>query len=198
MRTDFTLEQRIEQGLRRYLNERRYLHTMGVVDSAVHLARKYGADEDAARLAALMHDYCKNMSKEQYDEYIKRYRIDFDEIARGNRELMHGRVARYIAEKEYEIHDPEILSAIEYHTTGRKGMSLLEKIIAVADYIEEGRDFPGVEEIRILAAKNLEEALIFAINGTIRHLMEKNLLIHLDTIEARNDLIREIKAQTEV
>lgn len=198
MRTDFTLEQRIEQGLRRYLNERRYLHTMGVVDSAVHLARKYGADEDAARLAALMHDYCKNMTKEQYEEYVNRYRIDFDEIAMGNRELMHGRVARYIAEKEYEIHDPEILSAIEYHTTGRKGMSLLEKIIAVADYIEEGRDFPGVEEIRILAAKNLEEALIFAINGTIRHLMEKNLLIHPDTIEARNDLIREIKAQTEV
>lgn len=198
MKTDSTLEQRIKQELRQHLNERRYRHTMGVVSSAEHLARKYGADENAARLAALMHDYCKNMSKEQYDEYIKRYRIDFDEIARGNRELMHGRVARYIAEREYAIDDPDILCAIEYHTTGRKGMSLLEKVIALADYIEEGRDFPGVEEIRILAATSLEEALIFALNGTIRYLMEKNLLIHPDTFEARNDLIREIKAQTEV
>lgn len=185
----------IRKKLGEILSPKRYQHTLGVVKAAKELAGRYGADIESAEIAALFHDYCKNMNLQEYEDYISRYGIVFDEISYGNRELMHGRIARYIAEKEYGVYDEDILNAVEYHTTGRKQMSLLEKVIALADYIEEGRGFPGAEEIRRIAKEDIDRALLFAMEGTLRHLIEKNQLIHIDTIEARNSLIRQIKTE---
>lgn len=198
MKTDSTLIEQIKIDLQMVLKKKRYQHTLGVVKSALHLAQCYGADKDQAELAALLHDYCKNMSVEQYQEYIQRYHISFDEIAKDNPELMHGRIARYIAFDQYGIREADVLNAIEFHTTGRKQMSLLEMIVALADYIEEGRDFPGVEEIRKLAQEDIRKALLKGIDGTLKQLIDSGSMIHRDTIEARNDLIRQIKIQAEV
>lgn len=194
MKTDSILERSIKEDLKKKLSEKRYRHTIGVVEAAIFLAEKYGVDEYSARLASLLHDYCKNMDRKEYRYYIDLYDIVFDDIAIESTELMHGKLARYIAKEEYGITDEDILNAIEYHTTGRKGMSILEKIVALADYIEEGRDFPGVEEIRDTANRvGLDEALLQALNGTLRHLIQQNHKIHPDTIEARNDLIGQIQ-----
>lgn len=193
MKRDCIRQDEILIRLSELLSEKRYHHTLGVVEAAEKLAERYGADPESAKIAALLHDYCKDMKKEEYEFYIQKYSIPFDEIAEGNRELMHGRIARYIAEKEYQIQDQDILHSIEYHTTGRKQMSLLEKIVALADYIERGRNFPGADEIRQLAEKDLNKALLLAMDGTIAHLIEKKRLIHPDTIEARNCLILQIQ-----
>jgi predicted HD superfamily hydrolase involved in NAD metabolism len=91
----------------------------------------------------------------------------------------------------YDVHDKEILSAIYYHTTGKENMSLLEKIVYIADYIEPNRDFEGVERVRELAFVDLNESLIQSMDNTIKYIVDKKILIHLDTIKARNYLILE-------
>ena len=107
-----------------------------------------------------------------------------------NSELWHAPVGAYLVEKEAGITDREILDAIRYHTTGRLGMTLLEKVVYLADYIEPGRHFPGVDEVRDIAKKNLDIALIQAVKNTIVFLMKKNQAIYPDTFQTYNDLIK--------
>jgi predicted HD superfamily hydrolase involved in NAD metabolism len=108
-------------------------------------------------------------------------------------ELWHAPVGSYLVEQEAGITDREILDAIAYHTTGRIGMTLLDKIVYLADYIEPGRSFPGVDEVREMAEKNLDVALIQAVRNTIVFLMSKKQAIYPDTFHTYNDLILNLK-----
>jgi len=171
------------------LTEHRYQHTLGVMETAISLAKQYGADEKKAELAAIFHDYAKFRPKEEMKEIIQSQGFPQD-LLDYNAELWHAPVGAYLAEKEAGVTDPEVLSAIRYHTSGRPGMSLLERIIYLADYIEPGRQFPGVDEVREMAKESLDRAVIKAVQNTIQFLMKKNQTVYPETFYTYNDLVR--------
>ncbi|NLK91010.1 MAG: HD domain-containing protein [Clostridiales bacterium] len=186
------LIEKIHYRLKQDMSPQRYKHTQGVVDTAVYLANKYGADKDAAYMAALLHDYAKDFSKEQVKEYISRNGLTVDDIMLNVHQLLHGKIAAHIAREQFNIHDEDVLNAIEYHTTGRKKMSKLEKIIYLADFIEPGRNYAGVEELREVAEQDLNKAVLLALNNTIKYVISMEKLLHTNTIEARNTLLLEV------
>ena len=171
------------------LTEHRYQHTLGVMETAISLAEKYGADVKKAEIAAIFHDYAKFRPKDEMKEIIMSQGLPQD-LLLYNTELWHAPVGAYLVEKEAGVSDNDVLDAIRYHTSGRPNMTLLEKVIYLADYIEPGRHFPGVEEVREIANENLEKALIKAIQNTILFLMKKNQTIYPETFYTYNDLIQ--------
>ncbi|NRD75906.1 HD domain-containing protein [Bacillus sp. BRMEA1] len=175
--------------VKKQLTDHRYQHTLGVMETAITLAKRFGADEKKAELAAIFHDYAKFRPKEEMKEIIKTQGFPQD-LLDYNSELWHAPVGAYLTEKEAGITDREVLDAILYHTSGRPEMTLLEKIIYLADYIEPGRHFPGVEEVRSLAENHLDEALIKAVQNTILFLMKKTQTIYPETFHTYNDLIK--------
>ncbi len=167
----------------------RYQHTLGVAETAVELANAYHADAKKAELAAIFHDYAKTKPIDELKEIIIQQKMD-PRLLQFNSELWHGPAAAHLVYHKAWVRDPDILNAIRYHTTGRANMSLLEKIIYLADYIEPGRHFPGVEEIRELAGIDLNKAILMAIGNSIQFLVGKNASVFPDTFEAYNDLIK--------
>jgi len=170
------------------ITEHRYQHTLGVMETAITLAKRYGADEKKAELAAIFHDYAKFRDKDEMKSIIQEQGMD-EELLNHNSELWHAPVGAFLVQKEAGISDPDILDAIRYHTSGRPNMTLLEKVIYLADYIEPGRHFPGVEEVREIAEKDLNKALIQALKNTIQFLMKKNQRIFPLTFHTYNDLV---------
>lgn len=171
------------------LTEHRYQHTLGVMETAIQLAKKYGVNVRQAELAAIFHDYAKFRPKDEMKRIIVEQNMP-RELLEYNSELWHAPVGAYLAEKEAGIADQEVLDAIRYHTSGRIGMTLLDKIIYLADYIEPGRVFPGVDFVRGLAAEDLEKALIESMKNTIQFLMKKNQPVYPDTFNAYNSLVK--------
>lgn len=182
-------EKQIQKYLKENLKYRRYEHSLSVSDTAEKLASIYGADVDKAKLSGLIHDCAKNMNSGELIKIVNNHKIPIDEVSKISPDLLHGRVSAIIAEELMGINDEDILNAVIYHTTGRKSMSLLEKIIYLADYIEPLRNFPEVDTIRNMAYIDLDKALIMAFDSTIRFVLERGQLLHLATIESRNFLI---------
>jgi predicted HD superfamily hydrolase involved in NAD metabolism len=176
------------------LTEHRFVHTIGVMETAIDLAMRYGADVKKAELAAVFHDFAKFRPKNEMKQIIIEQNLG-SELLLHNEELWHAPVGAYLVEKEVGIVDSEILNAIRFHTSGRPDMTLLEKIIYVADYIEPGRHFPGVEGVRELAQKSLNEALIKAIQNTVVFLMKKKQPIYPDTFLTYNDLVKNLEVE---
>lgn len=174
------------------LSKARFEHTLRVEETALKLAEQYRAAENEVALAAIFHDYAKCFTVEELRERVTQYKLPTS-LLNYHFELWHGPVGAKIAEYEYGIKQNDVLNAIYYHTTGRKDMSLLEKIIFVADYIEPGRIFPGVDEIRKLAMIDLQKAERKALKNTITYLMEKDGTIHPDSFFAYNDLTDKMK-----
>lgn len=170
----------------------RFEHTKGVAAAAVQLAEQYGAKPDKAELAAIFHDYAKLKPISEMKEIILGEAMDA-RLLDYNPELWHGPAGMVLAAREGGVTDQDILLAIRYHTTGRAGMGLLEKIVYLADYIEPGRSFPGVEEVRALARENLDAALVRALGNTISFLISKGQPVFPDTFEAYNDVLLNIK-----
>jgi len=171
------------------LSPGRYLHSLGVAEAAAALAQCYGANPEKARIAGLVHDCGKSPSKNILLKRVLEFGIVMDEIEQVETHLLHGPVSAELAQREFGIDDEEMLSAIRYHTTGRVWMSLLEKIVYLADYIEPGRCFPGVDELRKVAYRNLDIALLQAMDLTLIHIIERGLMIHPRTVAARNWLV---------
>lgn len=175
--------------LKAIVSDKRYKHILGVVKSAKKLSSIIGEPCNKAEIAALFHDYAKAMNKTEMLEYAKVNNIYFDYIESQNKELMHGRIARHIANTKYIINDEDILNAIEFHTTGRNKMSNLEILLCLADYIEDTRRYPGVEEIRKLVNVDYHLALYRAFSNTIINLISENQIVHTRSLEARNYLL---------
>lgn len=172
------------------IDKRRYKHSIGVKETAVKLAEKYGADVNKAALAGLLHDCAKGMADDiLLDIAQKHCGIDINDVYRYQPGLLHGVVGAYIVENEFLIKDEEIAHSIKYHTTGCKDMSMLDKIIYLADYIEPGRNFPGVEDLRELTFMDINKGMVTALGNTIKYVIEKGGLIDIPTIQARNSLI---------
>jgi predicted HD superfamily hydrolase involved in NAD metabolism len=170
------------------ITERRYVHTLGVMQTAIQLASRFGDDPKKAELAAIFHDYAKFRPKEEMKRIIEEQGMP-EQLLVHNNELWHAPVGAYLVEKEVGITDQDVLNAIKYHTSGRPNMTLLEKIIYVADYIEPGRQFPGVDEVRELAENDLDQALIKSIQNTIMFLLKKNQAVYPETIQTYNFFI---------
>ncbi|RDI44037.1 bis(5'-nucleosyl)-tetraphosphatase (symmetrical) YqeK [Falsibacillus pallidus] len=170
------------------MTEHRYVHTLGVVQTSIDLAERFGADVEKAEIAAIFHDYAKFRPKDEMRDIITSQKMD-PRLLEHNEELWHAPVGAYLVKSEAGIDDAEILDAIRYHTSGRKNMTLLEKVVYLADYIEPGRHFQGVEEVRELAKSDLNGALIQSIKNTITFLMKRNQAVFPDTVDTYNDLI---------
>ncbi|MBZ9636136.1 bis(5'-nucleosyl)-tetraphosphatase (symmetrical) YqeK [Clostridium sp. FP1] len=171
------------------LSEGRLKHSLSVSETAVTLAAKFGENIESARIAGLVHDCAKNVKGTELIKIASEHEIHIDEIYTNNPSILHGLVGSIIAREIMGIQNENILSAIRYHTTGRKNMSTLEKIIYISDYIEPLRKFKGVEELRTLSLMNLDAAVMQSLENTIIYVMSQKELLHIDTIHARNYLL---------
>ncbi len=182
--------EKIKEYLKDTLSEKRYIHSLGVAEEAVSLARHYGADEDKAYIAGLCHDVAKEIPNDIAKYMLKeKYGAVLSDVEEVTHKLLHGPLGAYMAQSEFGISDIEIIDAIKYHTTAKANMSMLCKIIYMADYTEKNRTYEGVEELRELSFKNLDDAIIFGIDFTIGELIEKGAAFHPDTIDARNYIL---------
>ncbi len=168
---------------------KRFIHSLNVANTAAKLSSRYGQDGGKAVVAGLLHDYARDVRNWDMVPLCEQYGVQTDEITRSQPELLHGPLAAAIVHEKFGIDDPDILNAIHYHTTGRGNMSTLEKIIFISDYIEPGRIFPGVDEIRKVAFSDIDAAIIIALDSTIKYVIKKGALIQPDSIEARNFII---------
>lgn len=180
--------------LREKLDDYRFLHSLNVAESARMLALMYGGDEEKAYFAGLVHDIMKNATKEEQLQIMKKGDIILSRTEKNNPKLWHAIAGEVYLRTELGITDEEILSAVRYHTTGRAGMGLLDKIVYIADYISAERNYPDVDVMRQLAiTKTLDEAALYALKYSFASLSEKEKLIHTDSVEYYNELIIKIK-----
>jgi predicted HD superfamily hydrolase involved in NAD metabolism len=182
----------LREATRKQMPDKRWKHTLGVVETAIKLAARFGGDPVKAELAALLHDYAKAWSIDRMESVIREEGLP-QELLHFDKELWHAHVGAWAVRSELEITDEEVLNAIRYHTSGREKMTQLDKIVCLADYIEPGRDFPGVSKIRELAKHSMEEALVAGIDSTIESLIERGKRIFPITVLTRNDLIGQLK-----
>lgn len=175
------------------IGQKRFEHSLRVKDVALNLGVNYGLEKNEIEAAAILHDCAKINDKRYLLKRVSDFDIILDNSMKYNEELIHGPLGAKIAEKEYGIKNKDVLNAIEFHTTGRENMSLLEKVIYLADYIEPDRKFQGLDEIRKLSFIDLDKAIILTMEKTMIYLIEKNRIIHPNTIKARNYLIMKNK-----
>ena len=180
----------IENDVKSVLSEYRFTHSLGVAKKAIELAKIYGVQEEIAKKVGIAHDIAKEMTDEEMIEYAKANNIRIDEIETVKPSLLHGKIGADIAAKKFGF-TQDMINAIKWHTTGRENMSMLEKIIYVADKTEENRKGTrfNLEKSRELSTQNIDEALIFLMNEFITYNIKNEWLIHPETINARNDLL---------
>lgn len=169
------------------LNHRRIPHVLGTEQEAIHLAERWGADVDKARRAALLHDCTKKLNLPEQLAVAERFHVPLDEMERREIKLLHAKTGAGIAQAVFGT-DEEITGAIRWHTTGRAHMTLLEKVIYLADYIEPTRSFPGVETLRKVCYEDLDAGLRLGLDMTIGEMESRNAPIHPKTLEARDAL----------
>lgn len=176
----------IKKELREQLTRSRYEHVLRVATLAKTLAKKYDVSVEDAEYAALLHDIAKCKDQETLHRLLKEANGD-DRLFHFHHELWHGPVGAAIAEEQFGITNQDILHAIRFHTTGRAGMSTLEKIIFVADLIEPGRDFPGVGRLREQANHCIEKAMADCIAHSIQYLVSKRVAVFPDSFDCYNE-----------
>lgn len=184
---------KLKEEVRAVLSDSRYAHTIRVMETAQELVKRFGGvDEEKVKIAALLHDYAKCFSVLELEKQLMHYGLTADLVA-FHYELWHGPVAAELMEDKFAVRDKDVLNAIRYHTTGRPQMTQLEYILFVADYMEPGRDFPGVDDVRLLAQRDLKTATWRALQNTIIFLLKKDATIHPNSFLAYNALTDEIK-----
>lgn len=181
----------IKKDVRRSVSEARYEHSIGTMQKAKELAELYGEDPLEAMLVGLVHDIAKEMTKEQYFLYCVQNKIEMDEFDKVQSVTLHGKIGADIAKKKYHF-TKEMQDAIYYHTTGRANMTKLDKIIFLADKIEDTREnTEELERVKNLAKRDMDEAILWDIDHfTIPKMIKQRKMIHPDSIFARNDIIR--------
>ena len=175
--------------LKSHLNEQRFYHSLCVADEAKRLALKYGGDVDKAYLAGLLHDITKNATKEEHLQIFTQFGIMLNDIEKNAVKLWHAMSGAAYVKHILKIEDEEIVSAIRYHTTAKADMSLLEKIIYLADFTSADRDYDDVSVIRQYVDESLEKALVYALQYSICDLINNKKCVHLDTLNAYNQAV---------
>ena len=175
--------------IRSKLNADRFNHSLNVADSAKELALIYGADANKAYTAGLLHDVMKNASPEEQLGVLSEAGIELMPVERENKKLWHAIAGAAYVKFVMGIDDRDIIRAVRYHTTGRAGMSLLERIVYLADYISADRNYNGVEDMRRLCRSDSDEAILYALTFGIPDLVSKGRVIHPDSIDLYNEVI---------
>ena len=177
----------ISRKLSKILKKNRYEHTLGVMYTAASLAMCYGGDVQKAMTAGLLHDCGKYLSAEDQIRFCKKKEIPLTESELQMPALVHAKLGAYLARHEYGIKDSDILDAITYHTTGRPDMTLLEKIVYIADYIEPNRrEIPGLEQIRKIVFTDIDRAVCLSAGSTVRYLKNGGKAVDPMTINTYN------------
>ncbi len=171
------------------LKENRYIHSLNVADSAKDLAKKYGCSEEKAYTAGLLHDVMKNASDEEQLEVIEKAGMSLTPCEMHNKKLWHAVAGTAFMKTVLNIKDEDIINAVRYHTTARENMSVLEKVIYVADFISADRNYPGVDEVRQAAGESLEKAMMIGLEFCIHEIVEKKQILHPDSVNAYNEII---------
>ena len=164
--------------------QKRVRHIRGTEEESVRLARRWGADEELARRAGILHDCTKYLSLKEHLALCSKYGVQLDELEQQAEKLLHSKTGACIA--KYVFGEPdEVYNAIFWHTTAKADMTTLEKILYVADYMEPNRDFEGVERLRALAYEDLDKALLLGVETTIQEMVDRNRVVHTNTLEAQ-------------
>ena len=182
----------IEKYLKSKLTPERYTHVLSVRELALDLAKRYGADLRKVNLAVLLHDCAKWMRTSEQYEAAANHEIQLDEIERRNPSLLHAPVGAEFAVSHFDVDNPEILNAIRVHTTGSGKMTLIDKILYVADFAEPKRHHAEAHSVRELAYQDLDKAVFETSRYKIEYLLAKGVLIHPHTIDAYNSALQEI------
>lgn len=172
--------------IRPLLSGYRYRHSINVAVEAVALAEKYGADPHKAALAGILHDCMKDTLPAEQLSMMEQAGIHLSQVEQGAKKLYHALSGVAYIQQVLQIHDCELLDAVRYHTVGRAGMSPLERVVFVADFISADRDYPGVERMREKAQKDLRLAMIEGLAFTIQDLAKQEVPIHPNTVSAYN------------
>lgn len=166
----------IRDELEAFLPKKRFLHSIGVSDTAMMLGAHYGEDMEALKLAGLLHDCAKGYKTSDNIGMCEQFGISITEAEYNNPQLLHAKLGSYFSKEKYNVENPDILSAIECHTTGKIGMNMFEKIIFVADYIEPTRDrAKRLAEIRKEAFNNIDLCLVMILEDTLTYLKESGI-----------------------
>lgn len=175
--------------LQQRLNEKRYYHSLCVSNEARRLAEKYGGDSEKAYLAGLLHDITKNAPDEEHLQIFKEFGIILSDIEQNAKKLWHAMSGALYVKNILGISDPEIIDAIRYHTTAKADMSLLAKILYLADFTSKDRDYEDVDVIREYVDESLEKAFIYALQYSITDLVNMGRAVHPDTVKAYNQAV---------
>lgn len=168
---------------------KRFRHSLAVADEAERLAKKYGADPAKAKTAGILHDILKDAAPEAQLQIFRDFDILLDNVEKQAPKLWHAHAGAVFLEKILGVRDEDILRAIRYHTTARAGMSLLEKVLYLADFTSADRDYPDVDEMRRRVELGIEPAMEYALTYSIRDLLDKRQAVHPDTLAAYNELV---------
>lgn len=175
--------------LKKRLSEKRYNHSLAVADEALRLAREYGASEQKAYLAGLLHDVTKNATAEEHLNIFRTFGIMLNDVEQNAEKLWHAISGAAYVCYVLGIKDEEIFDAIRYHTTARADMPLLSKILYLADFTSADRDYEDVDVMRRLVDESLDSAYIYALKYTINDLVENSRAVHSDTFAAYNQAV---------
>lgn len=181
--------------LRTVLIPERFEHSLCVMESAVRLAKVYGADVEKARIAGLLHDCAKNYSTDELYSICDKYGVVLDSVTKNEVGLLHPIAGACILKDEYGIDDDEIYDAVFYHTVGKPDMPILTKIIFIADCIEPSRTSRWVDDVRAVVYKDIDAALIIQLDNTIKCVLKKGTLLHTNTINTRNFYVERARCQ---
>ena len=177
--------------IKQNLDAYRFNHCLCVAECAKKLAEKYGCDAEKAYVAGILHDVTKNDSSEKHLDFFKEHNIKLTVVEMSNHKLFHAISGAYYVKNVLKNDDEDIFNAIRYHTTGRAGMSLLEKVIFIADFISDDRNYNGIDEIRRAAWENLEKAMMIGLDFTIKEIVGRRQTLHPDSVDLYNELILE-------
>ena len=185
--------------IKKKLSEYRFYHSLNVADEAKRLALKYGADPEKAYTAGLVHDIMKDTPKNEQLKLFEKYNIKLTPVELESPKTWHAMSGEAYLRNELNVTDEEILKAVRYHTTARAGMSLLEKVLYIADYTSAERNYDDVDVMREKADRSLEEAMLYGLQFTINEMVTEGRAVHPDSIQAYNEVaISENKVRKEV
>lgn len=179
----------IKAKLKVELKPSRYEHSLRVYETALELAEHYDLPKDKVALAAILHDCGRKIAVEDSIAKAKEFGLEIDFVEEHQPILLHQKLGAYFAEHEYGVKDSEILEAIRRHSVGGKDLSDLAQVIYLADLVETGRKFPGVEDLRKATWERLNQGMMAAYAHTIKFLLDTNQLVHPDCVEGYNQLL---------
>jgi len=179
-------EKIIIKKLKSLLGPSRFKHSLRVREKVLHLSKFHRVNLKKASIAGLLHDVSRYMDRRGLLQLAEKIRMKIDPISRFEPKLLHAHLSAHIAKHTFDVRDPQILKAISSHTLGRKNMTMLEKIVYVADHVEEGRSHAGVDNARKLAETNIDQAVVAISSSMIKYLLGNDLPVHPTTLEVRN------------